>query len=303
MSNVAAVRRFNRFYTQKIGVLDENVYGRPWSLTEARVLYEIAHGDRVTASQIATTVALDPGYLSRIVKNFEKQNFVRRTVGSDDRRKSVLTLTTKGAHEFARINQRSDEQVAEMIGALSHEDEHRLVSSMQAIEKLLGAPTDRHAPFLLRPPAAGDLGWVVQRHGVLYAQEYGWNEEFEALVADIVSKFVRHFEPKRERCWIAESEGENVGCVFVVKKSERIAQLRMLLVEPAARGRGIGQRLVQECIRFARQQGYQKMILWTNDVLHAARHIYERNGFELVKEDRHHSFGHDLVGQTWELEL
>ena len=303
MSNVAAVRRFNRFYTQKIGVLDENVYGHSWSLTEARILYEVAHGERVTASQIAATLGLDPGYLSRMVKHFEKQNFVRRTVGSDDRRKSVLTLTTKGAHEFARINQRSDEQVAEMIGALSHEDEHRLVSSMQAIEKLLGAPTDRHAPFLLRPPAAGDLGWVVQRHGVLYAQEYGWNEEFEALVADIVSKFVRHFEPKRERCWIAESEGENVGCVFVVKKSERIAQLRMLLVEPAARGRGIGQRLVQECIRFARQQGYQKMILWTNDVLHAARHIYERNGFELVKEDRHHSFGHDLVGQTWELEL
>jgi len=303
LKDIADIRSFNRFYTQKIGVLEENVYGRPMSLTEARVLYEVAHGERITASRIATALTLDPGYISRILKHFEKQKFVRRTIGSDDRRKSVVTLTTKGANEFARINRRSDDQVATMIAGLSPTDRHRLVSSMHAIQTLLGAPTDGHASFLLRPPAAGDLGWVVQRHGALYAQEYGWNEEFEALVADIVARFVRHFDPKRERCWIAEADGQNAGCVFLVKKSERVAQLRMLLVEPAARGRGIGRRLVEECLRFARQQGYQKMILWTNDVLHAARRIYEQCGFQLVKEDRHHSFGHDLVGQTWELKL
>jgi len=303
LNDVADIRSFNRFYTQKIGVMHENVYGRPMSLTEARVLYEVAHGERMTGSQIAAALALDPGYISRILKHFEKQKFVRRTTGADDRRKSVLTLTAKGAHEFARISRRSDDQVAKMIASLTAADRHRLVSSMHAIQTLLGAPPDGHAPFLLRPPAAGDLGWVVQRNGAPYAQEYGWNEEFEALVADIVARFVRHFDPKRERCWIAEADGQNAGCVFVVKKSERVAQLRMLLVEPAARGRGIGLRLVQECIRFARQQGYQKMILWTNDVLHAARRIYEQCGFELVKEDTHQSFGHDLVGQTWELKL
>ncbi len=302
-TNIAAVRQFNRFYTQKIGVLEENVYGRPLSLTEARVLYELANGDQVTASHVVAALSLDPGYISRIVGRFEKQKLVRRTTASGDRRKSVLTLTAKGAHEFARINVRSDSRVASMIGNLSPADQHRLVSSMQAIQSLLGTPSDRTAPFLLRPPAAGDFGWVVQRHGAIYAQEYGWNEEFEALVAEIVARFIRNFDAKRERCWIAESDGENAGCVFVVKRSERVAQLRCLLVEPAARGRGIGESLVGECIRFARQHGYRKMMLWTNSVLHAARRIYERYGFELIEEERQHIFGHDLVSQTWEVRL
>jgi len=302
-TNIAAVRQFNRFYTQKIGVLEENVYGRPLSLTEARVLYELANGDHVTASHVVAALSLDPGYISRIVGRFEKQKLVRRTTASGDRRKSVLTLTAKGAHEFARINVRSDSRVASMIGNLSPADQHRLVSSMQAIQSLLGTPSDRTAPFLLRPPSAGDFGWVVQRHGAIYAQEYGWNEEFEALVAEIVARFIRNFDAKRERCWIAESDGENAGCVFVVKRSERVAQLRCLLVEPAARGRGIGESLVGECIRFARQHGYRKMMLWTNSVLHAAGRIYERYGFELIEEERQHIFGHDLVSQTWEVRL
>ena len=302
-TNIAAVRQFNRFYTQKIGVLEENVYGRPLSLTEARVLYELANGDQVTASHVVAALSLDPGYISRIVGRFEKQKLVRRTTASGDRRKSVLTLTAKGAHEFARINVRSDSRVASMIGNLSPADQHRLVSSMQAIQSLLGTPSDRTTPFLLRPPAAGDFGWVVQRHGAIYAQEYGWNEEFEALVAEIVARFIRNFDAKRERCWIAESDGENAGCVFVVKRSERVAQLRCLLVEPAARGRRIGESLVGECIRFARQHGYRKMMLWTNSVLHAAGRIYERYGFELIEEERQHIFGHDLVSQTWEVRL
>src|SRR6266545_3414653 len=265
-TNIAAVRQFNRFYTQKIGVLEENVYGRPLSLTEARVLYELANGDQVAASHVVAALSLDPGYISRIVGRFEKQKLVRRTTASGDRRKSVLTLTAKGAHEFARINVRSDSRVASMIGNLSPADQHRLVSSMQAIQSHLGTPSDRTAPFLLRPPSAGDFGWVVQRHGAIYAQEYGWNEEFEALVAEIVARFIRNFDAKRERCWIGES-------------------------------------LVGECIRFARQHGYRKMMLWTNSVLHAAGRIYERYGFELIEEERQHIFGHDLVSQTWEVRL
>ena len=303
ITTIAAIRQFNRFYTQKIGVLEEKVYDRPLSLTEARVLYELANRENVTASELATDLGLDPGYLSRILSGFEKRKLLRRTMRSDDRRKSVLTLTEKGTQEFARIDERSNDQIAAMIERLPPADQQRIVTSMQTIGSLLGAPAPRHPPFLLRPPAAGDYGWAVQRHGVIYAEEYGWNEEFEALVAEIMARFVQRFDPKRERCWIAEREGQNVGCVFLVKKSERVAQLRCLLVEPSARGHGIGQRLVQECVRFARQHGYRKMILWTNDVLHAARHIYEQCGFQLVEEEKHHSFGHDLVGQTWELKL
>jgi DNA-binding MarR family transcriptional regulator/N-acetylglutamate synthase-like GNAT family acetyltransferase len=300
---VAAIRRFSRFYTQKIGVLEEKVYDRPLSLTEARVLYELANREEVTASELANDLGFDPGYLSRILSRFEKRRLLRRSLRSDDRRKSILALTQKGTQEFARIDKRSNDQIAMMISGLSPSDEQRIVSSMQTIESLLGARPSRNPPFLLRPPAAGDYGWVVQRHGAIYAEEYGWNEEFEALVAEIVAHFVQRFDPNRERCWIAEREGQNVGCVFLVRKSERVSQLRCLLVEPSARGQGIGQRLVEECVRFARQRGYRKMILWTNDVLHAARHIYEQCGFRLVEEKSHHSFGHDLVGQTWELLL
>jgi len=301
--SVAAIRRFNRFYTQKIGVLEENVYDRPLSLSEARVLYEIANRKEVTASQLAADLALDPGYLSRILSRFEKRRLLRRTMHSADRRKNLLLLTEKGAKEFARIDKKSHDEIAAMIDGVSPADRQRIVTSMQTIESLLAPPPPPGPPFLLRPPAAGDYGWVIQRHGVIYAEEYGWNEEFEALVAEIMARFVQRLDPRRERCWIAERQGQNVGCVFLVRKSERVAQLRCLLVEPSARGHGIGQRLVEECVRFARQHGYRKMILWTNDVLHAARRIYEHCGFQLVEEDKHHSFGHDLVGQTWELKL
>ena len=303
IKHIAAIRQFNRFYTQKIGVLEENVYDRPLSLTEARVLYELANRKDANAARLATDLGLDPGYLSRVLGRFEKRKMLRRTMHSDDRRKSVLTLTGKGTQEFARIDKRSNDQIAAMIDSVPAANQQRLVTSMQTIESLLGAPPPSRPPFLLRPPAAGDYGWVIQRHGAIYAEEYGWNEEFEALVAEIMAHFVQRFDPHRERCWIAEREGQNVGCVFLVTKSERVAQLRCLLVEPSARGHGIGQRLVEECLRFARQHGYRKMILWTNDILYSARHIYEQCGFQLVEEKKHHSFGHDLIGQTWELQL
>ena len=303
IDNIAEIRRFNRFYTQKIGVLEEKVYHRPFSLGEARVLFEVANREDPTASEIAGALGLDRGYLSRMLNGLEKKGLLRRTK-SGDRRKSFLALTRKGAEEFGRINASSNEQVGAMIVALSRDDRDGLIAAMQTIESMLGMPADSPpAQVLLRPPAPGDYGWVIQRHGAIYAEEYGWNEEFEALVAEIVARFIQRFDPSRERCWIAERDGQNAGCVFLVKKSERIAQLRMLLVEPRARGLGIGDRLVEECIRFARQRRYRKMILWTNDILHAARHIYEKHGFKLVDENRHHSFGHDLIGQTWELRL
>ncbi len=299
---VADVRRFNRFYTQKIGVLQEKVYHRPLTLGEARVLFEVANRKDPTASEIADSLGIDRGYLSRMLGGLEKRQLLSRTK-SGDRRKSLLALTRKGDEEFARINASSNQQVAAMIGALAKEDQQRLVASMETIESLLGPPSESGALYLLRPPAPGDFGWVIQRHGAIYAEEYRWNEEFEGLVAEIVAQFIRRFDPNRERCWIAERDGQNVGCVFVVRKSERVAQLRMLLVEPSARGLGIGDRLVEECIRFARQRGYRKVILWTNDVLHAARRIYGKHGFKLVGERKHRSFGHDLIGQTWELRL
>jgi DNA-binding MarR family transcriptional regulator/N-acetylglutamate synthase-like GNAT family acetyltransferase len=302
ISSVSAIRHFNRFYTQKIGVVEEKVYDRPWSLTEARVLYELASRAGVTAAQLATDLGLDPGYLSRVLSRFETRKLLRRATRSDDRRKSVLTLTEKGKQEFARIDKRSSDQIAEMIEELSPAHQQQIVTSMQTIESLL-EPSSGGEAYILRPPNPGDYGWVIQRHGAIYAAEFGWSEEFEALVAEIMVHFIRRFDPRRERAWIAERDGQNAGCVFLVKKSERVAQLRCLLVEPTARGLGIGARLVEECIRFAEQHGYKKMILWTNDILHAARHIYEQCGFKLVEEKKHRSFGHDLVGQTWELHL
>jgi DNA-binding MarR family transcriptional regulator/N-acetylglutamate synthase-like GNAT family acetyltransferase len=303
IDTIAQVRRFNRFYTHKIGVLEENVYHVALSLSEARILYELANRKGVTASELAAALGLDQGYLSRILTRFEKRKFLQRSTRSDDRRKNVLTLTRRGWQEFARIDRASSEQVGAMLDGLKANDRQRIVAAMQTIESLLGTPSERGEPYILRPPAPGDYGWVIQRHGAIYAAEYGWNEEFEALVAEIMVHFIRRFDPQRERAWIAERDGQNVGCVFLVKKSERVAQLRCLLVEPTARGLGIGARLVEECIRFAQQRGHKKMILWTNDILHAARHVYEQCGFKLVGEEKHRSFGHELVGQTWQLTL
>jgi DNA-binding MarR family transcriptional regulator len=300
---VESVRRFNRFYTKKIGVLHEGLLKSPFSLTEARVIYELAHHEKTTATELSHELGLDPGYLSRILRHFNKRGLIDKKRSKTDARQSVLWLTEQGQDAFAMLNSRSRNEVGAMLGELAVTDQNRLVEAMHAIERILGAQPEHKVPYLLRPHQPGDMGWVVHRHGVLYAEEYGWDEHFEALVAGIVAKFIEHANPKKERCWIAEMQGEIVGSVFLVKKSERVAKLRLLLVEPKARGLGIGTRLVNECIRFAKQAGYRKITLWTNDVLHAARRIYEKTGFHLVREEPHHSFGFDLIGETWELVL
>jgi DNA-binding MarR family transcriptional regulator/GNAT superfamily N-acetyltransferase len=300
---VTAVRRFNRFYTAKIGVLKDGYLDSPYNLTEARVLYELGARERPSASELARDLGLDPGYLSRIVGRFAKQRMVTGERSAKDRRVSHLVLTEKGERAFAQINGRSRHEIGAWLGLLPAAEQQRLVGAMHAIEGLLEAQPEAKTPYLIRPHQPGDIGWVVSRHGALYAEEYGWDETFEALVAEIAAKFVRRFDAKRERCWIAEKDGENVGSVFLVKKSATVAQLRLLIVDPKARGLGIGHRLVEECIAFARRIGYRKIILWTNDILHAARRIYESKGFRLVEEERHHSFGKDLVGQIWELKL
>jgi DNA-binding MarR family transcriptional regulator/GNAT superfamily N-acetyltransferase len=300
---IEAVRRFNRFYTRQIGVLREGWADSPFSLAEVRVLYELAHHDDLTARELGAELRLDRGYLSRILQSFEKRGFVRKTRSQADARQTHLALTAKGRKVFATLNSRSQEDVGSMLDALSAADQKILIDSMHTIERLLGDKPEPRVPYILRTRHPGDMGWIVHRHGVLYSQEYGWDEHFEALVAQITSDFIKTFDPKRELCWIAEREGEIVGSVFLVKKSKTVGQLRLLLVEPKARGLGIGRRLVEECIRFARQKGYRKIVLWTNDVLKAARRVYEQSGFILVREEPHHSFGHDLVGQYWELAL
>ncbi len=300
---VAAVRRFSRFYTQKIGLLHEGYLGSPFSLAESRVLYELAHRDGATAAELSRDLGLDRGYLSRILRGFEKRRLLARATSKVDGRRSHIALTERGRDAFAPLHARSRDEIGAMLGGLTEAEQQRLVDAMRAIETALGAPEERKAPYMLRSHQPGDMGWVVHRHGVLYAQEYGWDERFEALVAEIVSKFIQRFDPKRERCWIAEKDGEIVGSVFLVRHSPTVGQLRLLLVEPRARGLGVGSRLVSECVRFARQVGYRKIILWTNSVLVAARRIYEGAGFRLVRSERHRSFGHDLVGETWERPL
>ncbi len=300
---ISAVRRFNRFHTRQIGLLQAGYLDSPFSLTQVRVLYELAHHERTTASELARDLGLDPGYLSRVLRGFTNLGLVARTPSEVDGRRSILSLTTRGREVFAPLNQRSHDDVGALLRRLSPADQKRVVEAMQTIEALLGDRPAPRVPYVLRPPRPGDLGWIVQCHGALYAREYGWDETFEALVAEIVAAFVRNHDPKRERCWIAEMDDREVGSILCVRKSDTVAQLRLLLVEPEARGLGIGRRLVGECVRFARSVGYRNVMLWTNDVLVSARRIYEAAGFRLVEEERHHSFGHDLVGQNWELEL
>jgi len=302
-ARVDAVRRFTRFYTQHIGVLHRHLLESPFSLTEGRVLYELAHHETTSAKELAGELGLDSGYLSRILKGFEKHGLVERRRSPSDGRAADITLTPAGLEAFAHINARSRAEVGAMLERLGEAEQAEVVAAMQTVERLLGARLPRKAPYILRPPQPGDLGWVVHRQAVLYAEEYRWDESFEALVAKIVADFIENFDAKREHCWIAEKDGEVVGSAFVVRDSDEVAKLRLVYVEPKARGLGIGQRLVAEAIRFARQQGYRKLTLWTNDILVSARRIYEGAGFRLVKEERHHSFGHDLVGQFWELEL
>jgi len=302
-ARIETVRRFNRFYTRQIGVLQEHLLESPFSLTEARVLYELAHHDETTARSLGADLQLDAGYLSRILEAFRKRGLVERAPSTTDGRQRPVRLTPRGRKAFAGLDGDSSRTVRALLRPLAEESQARLIESMRAIETVLGAPQSTRTPYILRAQEPGDMGWVVQRHGAIYAQEYGWDATFEALVAEIVAKFVRHFEPKNERCWIAERDGVNVGCVFLVRKGRTVGQLRLLLVEPSARGLGIGARLVEECSRFARQVGYRRIVLWTNRVLHAARRIYEAAGYRLMEENRHHSFGKDLLGQNWELRL
>jgi DNA-binding MarR family transcriptional regulator/N-acetylglutamate synthase-like GNAT family acetyltransferase len=302
-ARVEAIRRFNRLFTRRIGVLREGLLHSSYSLTEARVLFELANREELSASELVRELGLDPGYMSRTLGGLERQGLVEKVRSETDGRRRILSLTAEGEEAFKVLDSRSREEVSEMLGGLSEEEQRRLLEAMRTIEGIFEKGLKFSEPFVLRPHEPGDMGWVVHRHGVLYAGEYGWDERFEALVARIVADFIDGYDPKKERCWIAEMGGDRVGCVFVVKASDTVAKLRLLLVEPEARGVGLGSRLVEECIRFARNRGYEKLTLWTNSVLDAARHIYEEHGFVLVEEEEHHNFGHDLVGQNWELAL
>lgn len=302
-TRIGAVRRFNRFYTRRIGLLEEGLHGSPFSLTEVRVLYELAHRKDPTASELGRELGLDAGYLSRLLRRFEKQGYLARHATAHDARASHLRLTPRGRAAFAPLNRQSEELVAGLLKPLPPADQQRLLAAMTTIEGLLH-PGERPAPVVtLRPHRPGDIGWVIERHGALYHREYGWDARFEALVAEIAAKFLRDFQPERERCWIAERDGVPAGCVFLVQKTKTVAQLRLLLVEPDARGLGIGRRLVAECTRFARAAGYRRIMLWTNSVLDAARHLYLEAGYRLVAEAPHADFGEKLVGQNWELKL
>lgn len=310
-AQVEAVRSFNRFYTRQIGALDEGLLDSPFTLTQARVLFELAHRAQVTANEICKALALDAGYLSRILRDFEKKKLVSRQRSAEDSRRVVLSLTPAGRNAFKELDRRAHRGVSRMLSALQVADRQRLIASLDTIQRAL-QPGEREAKehkdkdeIVLRTHRPGDIGWAIERHGQLYADEYNWNVEFEALVASLFANFVLKQDPRCERMWIAELAGERVGCVFVVRNESdpSIAQLRCLLVDPKARGKGVGRRLVQETIRFSKQAGYKRMLLWTNDILVAARRIYEAEGFHLTHEERHHSFGHDLVGQTWMRDL
>ena len=300
---VEAVRAFNRFYTKHLGLLEEGLLKTPYSLTEVRILYELANSNGTTAKELAEELGLDPGYLSRILRRFHERGFTGKAVKAEDQRAVALSLTTKGRKAFEPLDRASSEQVQTILSHLPESEQSKLVAAMKTIREVLGDRENSAETYVLRPPQPGDMGWVVHRHGVLYAREYGWDERFEALVAEIAAEFVKNHDPKHERCWIAERRGEIVGSVFVVKKDNQTAKLRLLYVEPSARGLGIGKRLVDECIRFAQQVGYQKMTLWTQSCLIAARGIYEKAGFQIVARNNNKSFGKELVAETWEKAL
>ena len=299
---VQIVRRFNRFYTRQIGVLQEHLLESQFSLTEVRVLYELAHREKVTAKDLCLDLGLDRGYLSRMLQSFETNGWITSTPSPDDRRSQLLSLTAKGRKTFEPLDRRSSDEVAAMLARLAPNQQEKMLAAIRDIEAVLAPAAEPTTPYLLRHHRPGDMGWVVQRHGALYWQEYHYDERFEALVAEVVAEFIQKLDPKRERCWIAEKDGINVGSVFLVRKSETVAKLRLLLVEPSARGLGIGKHLVEECVRFAREAGYKKIMLWTQSELTAARKIYKRVGFELVAEEKHDSWSRKgLVAETWEL--
>jgi DNA-binding MarR family transcriptional regulator/GNAT superfamily N-acetyltransferase len=320
---IAALRAFNRFYTRRIGVLHEQLLDTRFSLAESRVLWELAHLPQDTpglsAADLARRLDLDPGYLSRLLKPMKARKLLRSQPAADDARQQQLSLSAAGRRAFAPLDERSQARMAELLAPLGDSDRQQLIESMRRIESLLGDRAADRPPYLLRPHGPGDIGWVIARHGALYAREYQWDMRFEALVARIAAQFIERFDTRREACWIAErpapkgasGAGENVGCVFLVQARHDdvgepepgVAQLRLLLVEPSARGLGIGARLVAECTRFARQAGYHRIRLWTQSNLVAARSIYKAGGYQLVSTEPHHSFGHDLAGEMWELDL
>jgi DNA-binding MarR family transcriptional regulator/GNAT superfamily N-acetyltransferase len=300
---IAAVRAFNRFYTRKLGVLDQHLMQSPFSLSEARVLYELAHRDELAAKEIGTELGLDAGYLSRIVQKFDEDGLITRKPLASDRRQFQLSLTGKGRQAFAKLDRSSHDEVGAMLAALAPGDRARLTGALATIEQLLGKEAMSTPRATLREPRPGDMGFVVQSHGALYASEYGFDASFEALVADLAAKFLTSFDASRERCWIADIDGVPVGSVFLVRHNDEIAKLRLLLVDPAGRGQGLGKRLVDECVGFAKARGYRRITLWTQSILVAARKIYQDAGFELVKSEPHRSFGQNLVGETWERAL
>jgi DNA-binding MarR family transcriptional regulator len=299
---VAAVRRFNRFYTRQIGLLDEKLLKSDFTLTEARVLYDLANRDQPQSlTHLRDELLIDLGYLSRIVKAFEARGLLARSASHDDGRQTLLQLTPAGRAAFAPLDNASQLEVATTIGLLDRDETDRLVQSMRTIERLLGRQTQ--SPVTLRPFQLGDLGWIAHRQAILYAREYGWDETYEALAAEILAGFVKRRDSDRERGWIAVRDDQIVGSVFLMRESDRIGKLRLLYVEPEARGLGLGRQLVDQCIRFARDCGYRTLTLWTNDVLVPARRIYRAAGFTCVAREPHHSFGKDLVSETWEREL
>jgi len=299
-----AVRRFNRFYTRRIGVLEESLLGSGLTLSQGRVVFELGRRSQWTAGEIAGELRLDPGHVSRLLASLEKLKLLARKPSPTDGRQTIVTLTARGRERYQMLDRRSADEAGKLLDGLPPGGRQRLLAAMTAIESLLGDARPPSVPYIIRPPRPGDIGCVISRHGALYAEEYGWDETFEGFVAEIAGAFLKGFDAKRERCWIAEREGQVVGSVFLVKGPDaRTAKLRLLYVEPSVRGLGIGARLVEECRIFARQAGYGRIVLWTNSVLVSARRIYEAAGYRLVKSEPHHSFGQDLVAETWELEL
>jgi DNA-binding MarR family transcriptional regulator/GNAT superfamily N-acetyltransferase len=301
-ARVAAMRRFSRFYTRQIGLLQGAFLQSPFSLSEGRVLYELSKREKLTASDLVAELGLDHGYLSRILQRFEKQGLIARTRSKDDARQSHLSLTAKGRKAFAPLDERSHDQVHDILQRLAPGQQKRVTDAMRTIESLIGDKQEK-PKVTLRAHRAGDMGWVVEKHGALYAREYGWNNHIEAITAEIVGAFLKNFDPKRERCWIAEMDGEIVGCVFLVRETDRVARLRLLMVDPAARGLGVGKRLTEECIAFARKAGYRRITLWTHAVLKAARGIYQQLGFKLTRQWVHSDFGKPQKSETWDIDL
>jgi DNA-binding MarR family transcriptional regulator/GNAT superfamily N-acetyltransferase len=301
-ARVAAVREFNRFYTGMLGLLSEGLLDTRYSLTEARVIFELAGAGQTEVADLRRILDIDAGYLSRLLARFEADGLVARRRSSSDARRQVISLTGQGRSAYQLLDSSAAHQIGALLSGCTDQDQQHLIEAMARVQRILAEP-GRRPTVRLRQPQPGDLGWVVQQHAARYAAEYGWDATFEALVARIVADYAANHDPRRERAWIAEVDGRPAGCVFCVRKDEATAQLRLLLVEPAARGLGIGGQLVRDCIAFARAASYSALILWTNDVLVAARDIYERAGFRLTGQEKHHSFGHDLTGQTWRLAI